>query len=289
MQNKSSIFIRHLTVVDLAFVSPLGLIEGESFHPSFVVTGPVTEDEQVVIDFGKCKKRIKALIDDYQNGFDHKLWIIPGYSNCNFEIDSGRIKVSSDRFSLDAPEHAVRVVDDSGNFDIVRIAEKAFETYLTENLQAEFPGVSVKCNNNRDVFWENNFVRFNYAHFLPQSSSLPCKRCWHGHGSFIESDADIRILNMIKSVYENVLFINRKYVKEIVDNKVYLDVTNDLGDTYRSVVNSDHHDIIFMDVDTTIENITAHIADKFGDFIKESNGTYLAVSEGLSKGSVVYF
>lgn len=285
---QSSIFIRHLTVVDCAIVMPDGSVSGDSFHPSFIITGPVTEDEQVVIDFGKCKKRIKAIIDDYENGFDHKLWVIDGYSGITQFTDYGSsVFLLTPNISVSAPKHTFKKVDGNGLTSLVAIASRAFEIELTEALQKEFPGVSVECKNNRVAFTDDNYVRFNYAHFLPSSSSLPCKRCWHGHGSFIESDCVRGLLEEIGEEYKDVVFINRKYLSERA-NEYSIKVKNDLGDQYMSVISANHK-VIVLDVDTTIENITAYIAEKHKDQIVRKGGTYLAVSEGLSKGAVVKF
>lgn len=54
MTKKSSIFLRNISVVDCAIVYPDGTIHGHSFHPNFIVTGDVDEQEQVVIDFSQC-------------------------------------------------------------------------------------------------------------------------------------------------------------------------------------------------------------------------------------------
>jgi 6-pyruvoyl-tetrahydropterin synthase len=286
--SQSSIFIRHLTVVDCAIVMPDGRIAGNSFHPSFVISGPVTSDEQVVIDFSKCKKRIKAIIDDYDNGFDHKLWVIDGYSNINTftELD-GYIKLSSDSVYLKAPKHTVKQFASNGEISIVRIAEQAFAKEVTEILQTEFPGVVVSCQNNQVVFASDNYVRFRYAHFLPASSSDPCKRCWHGHGSFIESDCSRQTLEEIGDSMKDVLFVNTKYLTESsTPANIELHVVNALGDKYYAEVSSAHQ-IIYMDKDTTIENIAEYVAKTYGDKIRKTGGSYVAVSEGLSKGAIV--
>lgn len=281
---QSSIFIRHLTVVDCAIVMPDGKVSGDSFHPSFIVSGPVTEDEQVVIDFGTCKKRIKSIIDGYENGFDHKLWIIEGYSG--YKSFDGEYLLTSE-VALLAPKHTFKKIDAKNNIGLVRIAEAAFAEEVTAALQEEFPGVVVTVQNNRVAFVDDNYVRFNYAHFLPASSSLPCKRCWHGHGSFIESDCARNLLEEIGDAYKDVVFCNEKYLTETED-EYQIGVTNDLGDKYISVI-SKKHKLIRMPFDTTIENIAAYMAKQYRDKIIASGGTYLAVSEGLSKGAIVNF
>lgn len=284
----SSIFIRHLTVVDCAIVDPEGRIMGDSFHPSFVITGPVSSDEQVVIDFGTCKKRIKAIIDDYADGFDHKLWVIEGYSQYNrFDVHDDRTVLETNQAIVDAPNHTFKFIkNESNEFGIMAIARVAFENELTQKLQAEFPGVIVSCHNNSQVFSEGSFVRFQYAHFLPNSTSLPCKRCWHGHGSFIESDCDRNTLEAIGRDIRKVLFVNSSHIVNENEEWISLEVTNNLGDSYATAV-STSHDIVQLEIDTTIENIAEWVSATYGDIIKNAGGSYVAVSEGLSKGAVV--
>ena len=78
---RSTMFLSDVTVLDHAYIDDSGFIVGGSFHPCFNVSGEIDGTEQVVVDFSAIKKQIKALIDSKETGYDHKLWIIEGFSN----------------------------------------------------------------------------------------------------------------------------------------------------------------------------------------------------------------
>ena len=73
--------MQQVTTIDYAYINTEGQLLGGSYNADFEVTGDIEFNEQVVIDFGKVKKAIKQIIDGKFHGFDHKLWIIDGYSN----------------------------------------------------------------------------------------------------------------------------------------------------------------------------------------------------------------
>lgn len=74
--NQSTLFIGNLTTIDYAYIHPTRYtIKGGSLNLSVEVTGDIEPVENVVVDFGTIKKKIKSLIDDKEEGFDHKLWV----------------------------------------------------------------------------------------------------------------------------------------------------------------------------------------------------------------------
>src|ERR1019366_4256422 len=106
-------FLADVTVIDLAYITPIGTILGSSLSPKFVVSGDVTKDESVVVDFGKIKKKIKALIDDRDHGYDHKLWLFDNSDIKPFVVkkEEEKLAVETDFLKLLLPEDAVRVIE----------------------------------------------------------------------------------------------------------------------------------------------------------------------------------
>lgn len=88
----SSIVFCQPTVIDHAYITPSGRIQGGSFNPDFVATGALREREEVVADFSFAKKMIKQIVDDAAVGYDHKLWLHIGFSKAEIEIVEGSVE-----------------------------------------------------------------------------------------------------------------------------------------------------------------------------------------------------
>ncbi|WYW01650.1 hypothetical protein KoPa5_00018 [Pseudomonas phage vB_PpuM-KoPa-5] len=70
-----TMLLNNVTAIDVGFLTAQGVF-GASVRPSFLITGEMSEDEQVVVDFSTIKKSIKELIDHKELGIDHKTIVI---------------------------------------------------------------------------------------------------------------------------------------------------------------------------------------------------------------------
>lgn len=298
---KTSLTLANLSVVDHAVVGSDGLIYGGSYNPSFLVSGKTDPVEKVVVDFSSIKKTMKTLIDRHEfdiqtNGFDHKLWVIPGISNCTVEEnDDGTVGVITPLITVKCPADAVRVfhhhdyANDGYTFaEIEAIFEDEVEADLQMHLRKLYPDVdvSVKCFNNTAVhtLYENQTaLMFSYVHGLRDSTSYGCKNIAHGHLSYshlfaenlyntpVVNDVLIKFMVYIMKQINGRIFIRHDNIKEMdSDSLIHLNYTTPRGE-FTMVLNAERVPCIILQTETTIEFIVEHVRSlmkaQFAEFV----------------------
>lgn len=295
MQQRSTMILRNVTCVDHAYIGRDGKIHGGSYHPSFEVSGLVDRNEQVVIDFSKVKKLIKATIDDKDDGFDHKLWMILGYSGGEV-ISSAFNEImffESDSTYAEIPVNAVKWIEvKKGQYDISKIAEEAMAEQVESVLRAEYPAsdIRVKCINSIDAFSDQP-TYFQYWHGLKESSSYGCKSLFHGHLSFIEvydveNKRNKEVEKIIADYLKDCVFVFSENIRLLNPTSMMFGYNVERG-AFRATLKNNEYNIVMMDKETTIENIVEHVADRIRFLKKHYRLSRLVVSEGLAKGAVV--
>lgn len=284
---QSTMFLTSVTCIDHAVITPLGTVMGGSFSPDFYVTGEVTEDESVVIDFSTCKKQMKALIDDKETGFDHKLWIIPGWSNCEYEFNGDQVTVTTPALTITAPANIVKVFDVEDDY-----ANAGYEIadYLVGTGRMETVSVAVVM----DPAYQYTIPArlkpafFRYSHGLKDSTSWGCQNIAHGHLSYLAIDSDHPLTHEIQQQIANYLNNSMFVFKDNWnDDTRTIEYTSPRGHFKLSLNNTDQK-ICLLDTETTIENIVEAVAEMFKDDLEEIGASALYVSEGVHKGAVKF-
>lgn len=290
----SSLFLSNISVVDHAYIDYRGNVVGGSFNPSFLVSGDVDPVEQVVVDFSAVKKQIKAIIDDREIGFDHKLWFIEGYSNGTLtQTSDGQAKIVTPTTILTAPMNAIKVISD-GVYSIDSIGRHLGKLVELE-LGLLHPNVNIRveCLNNTDAhFPTHSHIAsfFRYAHGLKDSTSWGCKNIAHGHLSYIQlmptNDATNALAgNMAKSL-DDTIFVYRDNIIDETDVHLSIGYNTDRGH-FSAVYQKNAYKIEILDTETTVEHLVDAIAGKWAIELDVLGVTHVLVSEGLSKGALV--
>ena len=311
---RSAMFLSDLTVVDHAYIDDHGKLIGGSFNPSFIVSGEVDEVEHVVVDFSTIKKDIKGLIDHNDFGFDHKLWIIDGWSHATIElmdnIGEDRYLITTPFNEFNVPVNAVKVIDrsDASSYNVEEIG-KAFEFFVAGELNRMYPDVEihVSCinNTNRHTIADDeagnlHTTEFRYAHGLKDSTSWGCQNIAHGHLSFVQvlnfNHNITGLLNLrcaiIDLAKENIIFVKRENVVVENEDNLYVSYQSHSRGPFSATLGKEHQNIIVLDTETTIEHLVDFIADRLSDELQalvkaDNDPLILFVSEGLSKGACV--
>lgn len=296
----STLFLRNLTNIDHAFIDSEGNIRGGSYHLSVNVTGNIEEEEQVVIDFSRVKKQIKNIVDHNDYGFDHKLWLIKGFSNFEisnlyrkFKNDQVYFEVKTPKMTLTGPKNAFLLLEHEklNRFDFKSSVEQEIKKALEITLR-EINGFDLSI----DVFLSQNAFSdsknmFNYVHGLKNSSAWSCQNMFHGHTSFVEvyDDEDERVLEMEKIIayYLNnsILIFEENQVKNEENTDPKIQYTSERG--FFSMSFHDQKTIV-MKKETTIENIVEHVSEVFKELLNFYCVKSIYISEGLQKGAIKY-
>ncbi len=292
----ATMFLNHVTVLDHAFIGHDGMVYGGSFHPSFLVEGDIDPVEKVVVDFSTVKKLIKAHIDDNEIGFDHKLWIMEGYSNCQYEIDSDRIKVISKRVHFELPRNAVKIFD--ANSHSLNDVGQALAAYVQEVMQPTHPGIRITCYNSDTPHVINNadVSMFSYVHGLKDSTSWGCQNNSHGHLSFVQvvgdplssgNDGELKAVEkFIAAELDNTVFINSENIVEDTATHLAIEYTTEARGRFRAeYLLLGGTKIVVLDTETTIEYLIEYVAKRFEKELSLCGASAIMVSEGLSKGA----
>ena len=303
---KSSMFLADVTCIDLAYVTHTGQIRGSSVSPKFIVSGEVTEDESVVVDFSKIKKQIKALIDDRDTGYDHKLWLFQKSDAQAYTVSCGpndRIKVTTTSTEVILPSDAIKVVqtpcttmEDMNVLD--SCVEVDIENYLMRALRLEYPSINVECKlafegasmaeHTKGAKW------FTYVHGLKNSSSFGCQNSSHGHLSYVQLlDANANwkhvkhpVLESIAQELDGTVFINAENIVVNTDDAIRIEYESCNRGTFTASYDKIKMKTQVLDTETTIECLVEFIKGQWWEELKRCGATHLAVSEGLSKGAV---
>lgn len=291
----ATMHLNHVTVLDHAYIGLDGMVYGGSFHPSFLVEGDIDPVEKVVVDFSTVKKMIKAHIDDNEIGFDHKLWIMRGYSNCEYHIDGDRIYIQSKRVNLYLPRNAVKIFDCGSHS--VHSTGQALATYVEEVMQDTHPGIRITCFNSTTphVINDADVSMFTYVHGLKDSTSWGCQNNSHGHLSFVQvlgeelnnNAADLKAVEqIIARDLDQTVFINSENIKEDTDEKLTISYcTEARGEFTAGYFKVPATKIVVLDTETTIEYLIEYVAERFEYELSQCGASAIMVSEGLSKGA----
>ena len=306
---RSSLFFSQPTVIDHAYIDNFGMIIGGSFNPHFVVTGEVDDVENVVVDFSTLKKQLKAYIDDQHSGFDHKLWVIQGWSKLDiFErkvtdwTDDDRYSIVTPYVDLDVPANAVRVLTRATDYSPDEIGADLCR-YLKIRLNQGYPGVDLDVEvhmartpqlfDQVDSGLKTCNAQFSYVHGLKDSTSWGCQNNSHGHLSFIQlfydkhaPDAPVYGLCAdIASYLDRTVFINEANVTHAGDIGVAISYTTIDRGMFKALYSKDVK-LVVLPSETTIEFLVEHVLSLFKEQLQEAGVKRLYLSEGLSKGAL---
>ena len=288
------LFVNDLTVMDFSYLCPERGMVGESWIVDVVLSGDLNE-ESMVLDFGKVKKQLKQLIDEY---IDHKL-LVPvehEYSHVEHDEKSDRVRVDFIRpenksIHLNCPAEAYAFVY-SHNVTMPSVSDylkDVIATHLPENV------AGIELNLRAEVI---NTPCYHYTHELKKHDGN-CQRIAHGHRSKVV---------VFENQQESIKW--QEYWSERWCD-IYIGSTEDIVDDSETVfclpnTNFEHHHVFayessqgrfelaipkaeseMIDTDTTVECLAQFMADEHKRLNSNSDFSVVAY-EGVGKGAIAF-
>jgi hypothetical protein len=302
----SKLFLNNITVIDHAYIGDDGRQHGGSFHASFTVEGKVDAVEQVVIDFSAVKKQIKAIVDDNTNGFDHKLWVIQGYSSADVIVHQpqpGYVTIKSAALELTGPLDMMRLVNATGYVKDEIAADLG--AYVQAELVKLHPGIdiAVKCKLNEVMFTNTDKAwPFRYTHGLRNSTSWGCKNIAHGHLSWLEVEHDDKynadckdckgalatMQARLESEWHGAVLIDAANVVDFGTDFITIAYTTSRG-KFTGKYRAPYVKWKLFEHETTVEHIVNAFVLENGYFLERAHVKAIYISEGLAKGAMMEF
>ncbi|QRV23869.1 6-carboxytetrahydropterin synthase [Marinomonas foliarum] len=283
------LFVKNLTHVDFSYFDATRGLLGESWQTDIVLTGKLN-DESMICDFSIVKKQIKKWLDDH---IDHMLAIPAEHSGSaitplandrvSFHFDHSK-EISSDKrvFQCDAPTQAICVLP------MTEITPEAVakwvESQILNLLPAELEAVSVRFSPEHITG-----AQYQYSHGLKKHAGN-CQRIAHGHRSTVEIYADgarnATIEHDWAKRWEDIyLGTQEDLISQATENGVSYHCFSYTSQQGLFELKIDSNQVYMLDCDTTVESLSAHIADVLAE---ENPGVHIEAHgfEGIGKGAI---
>ncbi|WP_166265397.1 6-pyruvoyl trahydropterin synthase family protein [Marinobacter caseinilyticus] len=277
------LFVDNLTVIDFAYLDPSRGLVGESWIADVVLTGELDE-QGMVFDFSSVKRTIKRIIDER---VDHRLVIPEHYTGLHRDEDNPSHVTwtlkDNTRIRHHSPQEAVVFVQGETVVPsvVARMLEQELKSVLPDNVQNIHIGLREE---------EIDGAYYHYVHGLKKHLGN-CQRIAHGHRSPIQirrnGHRDVSLEHRWAKRWEDIYVGSEEDVTDrFVDNAgiryVTFDYEANQGEFSLTMPESR---VYFMDTDTTVELIAAHIAEQCKHECPDDE-IQVKAYEGVGKGAL---
>lgn len=293
------LFVNDLTVIDFSYLCPQRGIVGESWIVDITLDGSLN-DQSMVLDFGRVKKQIKAIIDD---SVDHKLAVPAEHAYTQVsrsDDDSGYwvdfMRPEGRSVHLFCPADAFAFIDaDVVDMDTVK-------TYLHAVIKRELP-TNVKGLQLTLRAEAIQGFYYHYTHGLKKHDGN-CQRIAHGHRSaiqiFIDNMRTPRLEKQWADRWQDIYVGSREDIVNVAQMQRSEAAKKALGTSapehvcysyqadqglFELAVPAEENTVI--ETDSTVECISEYLANQIK--LEEGNVAVKVVAfEGVGKGAIGY-
>lgn len=290
-----NLFVRDLTVIDSSYLCEQRGMVGESWIVDVVLSGELNE-MSMVLDFGKVKKQIKHLIDEY---VDHRL-LVPKKSEavCHQASQQGYAKLDFQRgehsLHLHCPEQAFCLIDS----DAITIESVTAYIYqiLKGNLPNNVQGLEITL---RHETIDGAF--YHYTHGLKKHDGN-CQRIAHGHRSPIEllvdGQRDVEREAAFAARWQDIYLGSMEDKVSVTELNLSENAANISEDThygFRYTAPQGEFELAIskketeiLDTDTTVELLANYVADEVIKTLADGQSLQVVAYEGVGKGAMAF-
>ncbi len=290
-----NLFVRDLTVIDSSYICETRGVVGDSWILDVTMSGELNE-MSMVLDFGRVKKQIKHLVDEF---VDHRL-LVPMQSTAIVYQPSKAGYATLDvlrgekSLHLHCPNEAYCLID-SDKITIESITKHVYEI-LRDNLPSNVTGIEITLRN------ENiDGAFYHYTHGLKKHDGN-CQRIAHGHRSPVEilvdgqrnSEREAAFAQRWEDIYlgseEDVVTLDALNLSDnasaITDESHYgFRYTAPQGEFELAIAKSETE---ILPTDTTVELLAGYIADQVKPTLDAGQSLQIIAYEGVGKGAMAF-
>lgn len=285
------LFVNDLTVMDFSYLCPQRGMVGESWIVDVILDGSLNE-ESMVLDFSKVKKRLKALIDEY---VDHKLLIPAEHAYTRIERDEQNERVQVDflrpeerSIHLNCPPEAYAFIyaNEVSMASVQEYLKQIIKTHLPENVQ----GLTLSL---REEKIDGPY--YHYTHGLKKHDGN-CQRIAHGHRSKVVVFADgqqsvhwedywaKRWCDIYIGSREDLVTLDKLIMQpDISGDEHYLFAYESSQGIFELAIPKCESDLV--DTDSTVECLAQFMADEQKRLAPDNSFKVFAF-EGVGKGAI---
>lgn len=289
------LFVQDLTVIDFSYLCPQRGMVGESWIVDIVLDGSLN-DQSMVLDFGKVKKQIKAIIDD---AVDHKLAVPAEHAYTSVSRDTDERGYWVDFLRPGKSIHLFCPADAFAFIDAEEISIESVKAYLQAVIRRELPANVAGLTLTLRPEAINGFF-YHYTHGLKKHDGN-CQRIAHGHRSAIQIYLngirtprleqqwskrweDIYVGSTEDVVNKDALQLSSAGALNISEAHTCYSYTADQG-LFELAIPAAENTVI--DSDSTVECISEYLAREIKR--EEPDATVKVVAfEGVGKGAIGY-
>jgi 6-pyruvoyl-tetrahydropterin synthase len=273
------LFVDNLTNLDFSYLDPKRGLVGETWLASIELEGELDE-QGMVLDFGEVKKRVKRWFDD---NIDHKL-VIPIESKAlNFQERHGLQHL---RWRYDLGElHSYAPAQAHCLLPLATVERESCALWCEQALKALLPKSVLSVN----IRFEPENIEgafYHYSHGLKKHAGN-CQRICHGHRSRIEisrnGKRDLALESSWAAQWRDIYIASEADLVSESEDVFEFNYQAEQGDFFLSLPRDS---VYFIDSDSTVELIAAHIARELKR-LHPDDSFQVRAFEGLEKGAIV--
>ncbi|MCG9751334.1 6-carboxytetrahydropterin synthase [Vibrio brasiliensis] len=288
-----NLFVKALTVIDASYLCDERGMVGESWILDVSLSGQLNE-MSMVLDFGKVKKQIKHLVDQF---VDHRLLIPQRNSKvCCSETEQGYLCIDLMRegksIHLNCPEEAFCFVD-ARKITVESVTQHVYQLlrgHLPDNVEGL--EITLRSENIAGAY-------YHYSHGLKKHDGN-CQRIAHGHRSMLELIVDGQRHPALEKQFalrwEDIYLASREDkvdVNTLTLSKPSSSVTDESHYGFSYVSPQGKFELVIpkceteiIDTDTTVELLASYIADEIKKTLHGGQSLRVVAYEGVGKGAI---